>query len=92
EMCWVLNISPQEVHSEKQIEHKYNVFSAKIGNGSITYDDDDFDDEDVLYNAYDYFCENIDEINDYINLNNPTDIKKRYHYYLDVSGKENISE
>lgn len=68
ENCLIMNFRPYNKHTISQIERKYDKL---IDECEI--------DEDDLDSAYDYFCENLDEIDEYIE--NEKSIKERFEYY-----------
>jgi len=84
--CETLNFKPHNHHSEKQIDRKVESLQERIDNGEDIYevDDYDYDQEDILNTAYDFFIENTDEIDEYLEQHTKEEIQKRYNYFLSL--------
>ena len=64
--CETMSFRPHNSHTQKQIDRKYEKLTDMIYDGELSYDDDYRDDEDILDEAYDFFSENTDEIEEYL--------------------------
>ena len=86
EACFRLNFKPHNKHTGKQLERRHDSLYDKICNEEIIYDDvDDYDQEEVLDDAQDFFENNEEEIAEYLNSKDPNDIAKRFAYFLQVN-------
>lgn len=80
--CIVMGFRPHNKHTQKQIDRKYDKLIDQVENGEIYWEDDDRDDEDILDEAYDFFIENLKEIDEYLEKEKIEDIRKKYEYYI----------
>ena len=80
--CRKLEFKPHNHHSEKQIDRRVASIEERIDNCEDVYDETDgLDQYDILNNAYDFFIDNCDEIEDYLDKYKKEEIQKRYTYY-----------
>ena len=80
--CRKLDFKPHNHHSEKQLDRRVSSIEERIDNCEDVYDETDgLDQYDILNNAYDFFIDNADEIDEYLNENSKEEIQKRYTYY-----------
>lgn len=79
--CKKMNFKPHNHHSQKQIDKRLETIQARIDNYEEVYEDEYDDPEDILNNAYEFFTDNADEIEDYLNKYTNEDIQKRFKYY-----------
>lgn len=80
--CIVMGFRPHNKHTQKQIDRKYDKLMEQVENNELSWDFDDRDDEDILDEAYDYFIENLKEIDEYLEKEKIEDIRKKYEYYI----------
>ena len=80
--CDILEFKPHNNHTQKQIDRKKERLENMSWSGEYEYEDDTMDTDEALDYAYDFFSDNEDEIQDYLNRYTPEEIKKRYEYYL----------
>ncbi|MDR0849983.1 MAG: hypothetical protein LBN07_00680 [Christensenellaceae bacterium] len=50
------------------------------------------DSEEILDSAREYFLDNLEEINEYLNSNKAKDIKQKYKCYLSADEEEDDDE
>ena len=79
--CLVMGFRPHNVHTQKQIDRKHDKILDQIDNGELTFDDDDREDSDILDEAYDFFSDNVDEIEEYLKTEKEEKIKAKFEYY-----------
>lgn len=80
--CRKLEFKPHNHHSEKQLDRRVSNIEERIDNCEDVYDETEgLDQYDILNNAYDFFIDNMDEIEDYLDKYQKEEIQKRYAYY-----------
>ena len=83
EACERMNFRPYNIHSAKQIERRRDKLDRLIQNGEDVYDEDCYDQDEILEDAYDFFIDNEREIKEYFDKYGDEEIKKRYEAYAD---------
>ena len=81
EVCDLMFFRPYNKHTMKQIDRKHEKLKEKIDNFEEPYGYSSLDDEDILNNAYDFFSDNQDEIEEYFKKFGEEEIRKRYDFY-----------
>lgn len=79
--CIVMGFRPHNRHTQKQIDRKYDKLMNQIEEDEITFEEDDRDDEDILDEAYAFFSDNVDEIDEYLTKETEENIRKKFDYY-----------
>ena len=79
--CQTLNFKPHNHHSEKQIDRRVESIQERMDNGEEIFEVEDYDQEDILNAAYDFFIDNTDEIEEYLEQHAKEEIQKRYEYF-----------
>lgn len=87
--CEALDFKPHNHHSEKQIDRRVESIQEKIDDGEDVYETDDYDQEDILNSAYDFFIDNLDEIEEYLEQHSKEEIQKHFNYYCRMQEFEN---
>ena len=87
EVCVLLRFKPQNNHTLKQVDRKIETLEEMYDSGSLSYDGD-LDPEDALEFAYDFFSENMNEIEAYLKKYSQEEIKKRFECYLSSNDLE----
>ena len=83
EACERMNFRPYNIHSAKQIERRRDKLDRLIQNGEDVYDEDCYDQDEILEDAYNFFIDNEREIKEYFDKYGEEEIKKRYEAYAD---------
>ena len=86
--CIILNFKAHNHHSEAQLDRRVESIQDKIYSCDFTYDDDEEDDDDILNSGYDFFIENIDEIEEYLKNTSKEEIQKRFKYYCFINEED----
>lgn len=82
--CTKLFFKPHNHHTIKQLERKVESIQETIDNGDDVYNSDEYDDEEILEDAYNFFTQNAEEIEDYLNKYQEKEIRSRYDYYCSL--------
>lgn len=88
EACERMLFRPYNFHSMKQIERRRDKLDRLIQNGEDVYDEDYYDQDEILEDAYEFFIDNEREIKEYFDKYGEEEIKKRYEAYADGGGAE----
>lgn len=80
--CYFMKFKPHNSHTDKQIERKYEKLSEQVYDG--IYDEVSVDDEEeCLENAFNFFNDELDNIQKYVENNDEELIKKKFDYFLE---------
>ena len=92
--CFRLDFRPYNAHTEKQLERRYNKLSEQLSCGEFTYcdDEDGYQSEDMLEEAYSFFREEGKAIARYLNESDADEIRKRYEFFCQALTSDDDEE
>ena len=84
DFCHTFSFKPQEKHTIKQVERRYEKLEDNFENFERETDEIYECGSDVLERLYNFFADELFAINKYIDEQTPETIKNRFDYYVDV--------
>ncbi len=87
--CYRFHFRPYNAHTERQIERRYESVQQQIWDNEELYEDTD-DPEEALDGAHEFFRAEAEEILNYLNGREESEIRTRYEFYLEnyISGAD----